>query len=85
MEQAPLWAQQWDKREQQNDTQEIPPEHEKKLLYCSVHFSRLQRGDGVSYTGDIPEPSGHKPVPCALELPLNRGVGPDDPLWSFST
>lgn len=35
---------------------------------------------GVSFTGDIQEPSGHIPVPWALEWPcLNEEVGPDSP------
>lgn len=49
-----------------------------------IHWQIAQRGCGVSLTGDIPDLSGHNPVPCALGWPCwRREVGPGDPLWSL--
>lgn len=45
-------------------------------------LSSESREGGVSLTGDIPEHSGHNPVPCAPRWPfLSRELGPDEPLW----
>lgn len=39
-----------------------------------------QGGCGVFLAGDIPEPPGHNPMPCALGWPyLSREAGPDGP------
>lgn len=45
------------------DAQELPPGREAKLLCCADQaLNRLPRESGVSFTGNIPEPSGHSPV-----------------------
>lgn len=43
---------------------------------CSDHAQEQtgQRGCGVSLTRNIPEPSEHKPVPCALGSQNHRMV-----------
>ena len=52
----------------ETDAQKVPPEHEEEL-YCAGGQALeqvAQRGCGVSLTGDIQEPPGPTPVPCAL-------------------
>lgn len=67
----------------QTDALEAPPEREGRIsVLCSDRALEqiVQRGCGVSLTGDIPEGSGHIPVPCALGRPcLSREVGADEP------
>lgn len=68
-----------------SNAQEVPVEHEEKLLYCTGHHileHTVQRGCRVSLIGDIQDTSGSSPLPPALGGPwLSREVGPDDPLW----
>lgn len=66
MEQAPQSGSGPQNRRQQagTDAQETPPELGAELLCSDQALDHIVL---VSLTGDIPEPSGHDPVPCALE------------------
>lgn len=58
------------------------------LTYVGDHTLKqvAQRGCGVSFTGDIQEPSGHIPVQHALVWScLSREVAPEVPLWCLPT
>lgn len=49
-------------------------------------MEQIQKGCGVSITGDTQEPPRHNPGPRALGWPrLSTEVGPDYPLWSLPT
>ena len=41
-------------------------------------WDRLPRGCGVSFSGEIPAPSGHRPVQYELGSCFGRGVGPQE-------
>lgn len=59
------------------DAQELPPGREAKLLCCADQaLNRLPRESGVSFTGNIPEPSGHSPVPGMTLLEQGDGTRP---------
>lgn len=63
---------QWNKRQQAGtEAQEVPPKHEGEVPYCAGDRGLeqvTQIGSGYPpLPGDIQEPSGHNPVPCALE------------------
>ncbi|KAJ7398904.1 hypothetical protein BTVI_120685 [Pitangus sulphuratus] len=58
------------------DAQEFPPEYEEEQLHCARDHTleqTAQRQRGASPAGDIPELSGHNPVPCALDGPAGAG------------
>jgi len=73
----------------QSEAEEVPSEHEEELLPSEGDGAleqAAQRGCGVSFSGDIPEPPGQGPVQPALGEPaLEGGVGLDDPQRSLPT
>ena len=70
-------AQQQDKRQRaQTEAQEVPVEYDGALLYCEggrALAQVAQRGCGVSFSGDIQNPPGCRPVQRALGDPAQQG------------
>jgi len=83
-------AQQQDKGQwAQTKAQEVPPEHEEELLPSEgdgALAQAAQGGCGVSFSGDLQDPSGQGLVQPAVGDPaLAGGVGLDDPQRSLPT
>jgi len=70
-------AQQQDKGQRaQIEAQEVPAEHEEELLHSEGDGAleqAAQGGCGVSFPGDIQNPSGHGPVQPVLGDPALAG------------
>ena len=82
---------QWQDKGQraQTEAEEVPAQHEEELLPSEGDGALEQvpqRGCGVSFSGDIPDPPGRGPVQPAVGGPASAGVvGLDDAQRSLPT